>query len=55
MDSDTTPPEVDPVERLVEEYLGRRRRGERPTPAEYAARYPEHGGRILELLPGPST
>ena len=51
MDSDTTPPEVDPVERLVEDYLGRRRRGERPSPAEYAARYPEHGGRILELFP----
>ncbi len=43
--------DLDPVERLVEEYLGRRRRGERPTPAEYAARYPEYAGRILELFP----
>src|SRR5208282_5824070 len=42
---------LDPVEPLAEEYLRRRRRGERPTPAEYAARYPEHAARILELFP----
>ncbi len=37
--------------RLAEEYLERRRRGERPTAAEYAARYPELAARILELFP----
>jgi len=42
---------LDPVEPLAEEFLRRRRRGERPTPAEYAARYPEHAARILELFP----
>ncbi len=51
MDSDTTPSGLDPVEPLAEEFLRRRRRGDRPTPAEYAARYPEHAGRILELFP----
>ena len=51
MDSDATPSGLDPVEPLAEEFLRRRRRGDRPTPAEYAARYPEHAGRILELFP----
>ena len=51
MDSDATPSRLDPVDELAEEYLRRRRRGERPTPAEYAARYPEHAARILELFP----
>ena len=51
MDSDAAPSGLDPIEPLADEYLGRRRRGDRPTPAEYAARYPEHAGRILELFP----
>ena len=51
MDSDATPSGDDPVEPLAEEFLRRRRRGDRPTPGEYAARYPEHAGRILELFP----
>jgi eukaryotic-like serine/threonine-protein kinase len=51
MDSDATPSLLDPVDELAEQYLHRRRRGERPTPAEYAARYPEHAARILELFP----
>jgi len=51
MDSNASPPGLDPVDELAEEYLKRRRRGERPTPAEYAARYPEHAARILELFP----
>ena len=50
MDSDATPSAFDPVEPLAEEFLRRRRRGERPTPAEYAARHPEHAGRIRELF-----
>ncbi len=51
MDSATSPSGLDPVEVLAEEYLGRRRRGEHPTPAEYAARCPEHAERILDLFP----
>jgi hypothetical protein len=43
--------ELDPVDGLADEYLARRRRGERPTPSEYAARYPEHAARIHELFP----
>ena len=51
MNSDSIPSRLDPVDELAEEYLRRRRRGEQPTPAEYAARYPEHAARILELFP----
>jgi len=51
MDSDASSAGLDPVDALAEEYLKRRRRGERPTRAEYAARYPEHAARILELFP----
>ncbi len=51
MDSDAIPTGLDPVEPIAEEFLGRCRRGDRPTAAEYAARYPEHAGRILELFP----
>ena len=51
MDIDAAPSELDPLDRLVEEYLDRRRRGEHPTPAEYVTRFPELGTRILELFP----
>jgi len=51
MNSDVSPSRIDPVDELAEEYLRRRRRGEHPTPAEYATRYPEHAARILELFP----
>jgi len=51
MDSDESPSRLDPVDELAEEYLRRRRRGERPTHTEYAERYPEHAARILELFP----
>ncbi len=51
MDSDESASRPDPVDELAEEYLRRRRRGERPTHAEYAARYPEHAARILEIFP----
>ena len=53
MDNDAAPLVLDPIEKLTEEYLKRIRRGEHPTPAEYAARYPELAGRILELFPRP--
>ena len=39
------------VEALAEEYLERRRRGERPTMVEYAARYPHLADEILEFFP----
>ena len=42
MDGDASLTDLNPVDELAEEYLKRRRRGERPTPAEYAAQYPEH-------------
>src|SRR5271157_4758582 len=51
MDSDMSPSRLDPVDELAEQYMRRRRRGERPTPAEYAARYPEHAAEILDLFP----
>ena len=51
MDSDASSSTLDPIEKLAEEYLKRLRRGEHPTPAEYAARYPELAARILELFP----
>src|SRR5580658_814124 len=51
MKSDTAASGVDPLDPLAEEYLNRRRRGERPTAAEYAARNPELAARILELFP----
>jgi serine/threonine protein kinase len=41
----------DPVERLAEEYLGRRRRGDRVTLDDYADRYPEWAERIREVFP----
>jgi serine/threonine protein kinase/WD40 repeat protein len=51
MNRDAPHSQLDPVDELAEQYLRCRRRGERPTPAEYAARYPEHAARILELFP----
>jgi eukaryotic-like serine/threonine-protein kinase len=51
MDSDPSPSGLDPVEPLADDFLSRRRRGDRPTPAEYAARFPEHATRILSLFP----
>ena len=47
MDTNSSPSELDPVEQLAREYQSRRRRGEHPTPAEYAARYPELAEQIL--------
>ena len=51
MNNDTNSMGIDLVDRLAEEYLSRLRRGECPTPAEYAARYPELAAQILELFP----
>ena len=41
----------DPFERIAEEFVERRRRGEAPSVAEYLARYPEHSETIRKLLP----
>jgi hypothetical protein len=43
--------ERDPVERLAEEFVARHRRGERPSPDEYAQRYPHWADRIHALFP----
>jgi serine/threonine-protein kinase len=51
MDTDRASTGSDPLDRLAEEFLWRRRCGERPTPGEYAERHPEHAARILELFP----
>jgi len=40
-----------PVERLAEEFLDRKRRGEPATPEEYAEKHPELAGEILVLFP----
>ena len=41
----------DPVERLAEEFLNRRRRGESPSISDYVSRHPEWGERIRSLFP----
>ena len=51
MSSDACPSQLDPVDGLAEQFVHRLRRGEHPTAAEYAALYPEHAARILELFP----
>jgi serine/threonine protein kinase/WD40 repeat protein len=43
--------DVDPLDDLAEEFAQRLRRGERPTPQEYADRHPELADRILQLFP----
>ncbi len=40
-----------PVEELAEEFLARRRRGEHPSPTEYAERYPHLAAEIRDLFP----
>jgi serine/threonine protein kinase/WD40 repeat protein len=42
---------ADALNALAEEFTARRRRGERPTPEEYAARHRELADRIRELFP----
>jgi serine/threonine protein kinase len=41
----------DPFERIAEEFVERRRKGESPSVDEYAKRYPEHAEAIRKLLP----
>ncbi len=48
---DTSSGERSPVELLAEEFVARKRRGEKPTIPEYAARYPDLADEIRELFP----
>jgi Protein kinase domain len=41
----------DPMEKLAEEFVARHRRGDCPSPAEYAKRYPQWADRINALFP----
>jgi serine/threonine protein kinase len=41
----------DPFERIAEEFIERRRKGETPSVGEYLERYPEHAETIRKLLP----
>jgi tetratricopeptide (TPR) repeat protein len=41
----------DPVELLAEDFLERKRRGERPTLEHYVQRHPEHADEIRDLFP----
>jgi serine/threonine protein kinase/WD40 repeat protein len=43
--------ERDPLEELAEEFVGRYRRGERPSLTEYASRHPHLADRVRELFP----
>jgi serine/threonine protein kinase/WD40 repeat protein len=43
--------DVDPIDDLAEDFVARYRRGERPSPQEYAARYPALADRIRDLFP----
>src|SRR5262245_63455112 len=51
MSADHSSAERDPVERLAEEFVARHRRGECPSPAEYAERHPQWAQRIHALFP----
>ena len=51
MSPESSSDERDPVERLAEEFVARHRRGERPSPAEYAQRHPQWAERIHALFP----
>ena len=46
-----SPNDRDPLEQLADEFAARCRRGESPSIAEYAARYPRFAGQIAGLFP----
>ena len=48
---ETSSGERNPVELLAEDFLDRKRRGERPTLREYVERHPELAGEIRDLFP----
>ena len=47
--------ERDPIDLLADSFVGRLRAGQRPSIAEYAARYPALAGELQELLPASSS
>ena len=47
----STSEDGNPLDRLVEEFVDRQRRGEHPAMSEYTARYPELAGEIRDLFP----
>ena len=49
--ADSSSADRDPVERLAEEFLERRRRGETPSLSEYVARHPELAEEIRAVFP----
>ena len=51
----STSEDDNPLDRLVEEFLERRRRGEQPAVSEYTARYPELDGEIRDVFPVMAT
>jgi WD40 repeat protein/serine/threonine protein kinase len=51
MDTQSSSSDRDPLERLAAEFLDRRRRGEDPSPSEYAERYPQWAEQIVEFFP----
>src|SRR4029077_12038234 len=51
MDAPSSSSDRDPLERLAAEFLDRRRRGENPSPSEYAEQYPQWAEQILEFFP----
>jgi eukaryotic-like serine/threonine-protein kinase len=51
MDNPASTSDRDPLERLAAEFLERRRRGENPSPSDYAEKYPQWAGQILEFFP----
>jgi WD40 repeat protein len=51
MDASSSSSDRDPLERLADEFVARCRAGEKPSPAEYAERFPQWAEQILELFP----
>jgi WD40 repeat protein/serine/threonine protein kinase len=51
MDTASSSSDRDPLERLAAEFLERRRRGEKPSPADYADLHPGLAEQILEFFP----
>src|SRR4051812_42721511 len=51
MTSTSSSSDRDPLERLADEYMERRRRGDLLSPSGYAEKYPELADQILEFFP----
>ena len=51
MSTNSSSSDRDPLERLAAEFLDRRRRGENPSPSEYADKHSQWADQILEFFP----